>query len=244
MRSHRATIAVAVLHLTLGAGLLMPNAFGAGKGDDPKEALQELQDFIGGWKGTVDMKKKVESGPQFWKENANWSWRFKGKDVWLSVDMPESKLFKSGEMRFISASGKYQLTITDKKDQKAAYLGDMKKGVLLLERVHPTTNDVEQIKMNTVAGGVRLVQIFSVKPAERTLFTAQYQISYTKEGESFGVAAGKKGPECVVTGGLGTMAVNFNGNTYYVCCTGCRDAFNENPAKIIAEYKARKAKGD
>jgi YHS domain-containing protein len=33
------------------------------------------------------------------------------------------------------------------------------------------------------------------------------------------------------------------GMTYYVCCTGCRDAFNENPSKIIAEYKARKAAG-
>ena len=244
MRSHRVIIAVALSPLIFGAGLLMPTAFGAGKGDDPKEALQELQDFIGGWKGTVDMKKKVDKGPQFWKENANWSWRFKGKDVWLSVDMPESKLFKSGEMRFISASGKYQLTLTDMKDQKAAYLGEMKKGSLIVERIHPTSKDVEQIKLSTAAGGVRLVQIFSVKLAERTLFTEQYKIAYTKEGESFGAAAGKKGPECVVTGGLGTMAVSFNGNTYYVCCTGCRDAFNENPAKIIAEYKARKAKGD
>ena len=57
------------------------------------------------------------------------------------------------------------------------------------------------------------------------------------------MAAGQKGPECIVTGGLGTMQVSFGGNTYYVCCTGCRDAFNDDPAKIIAEYKARKAKG-
>jgi YHS domain-containing protein len=46
-----------------------------------------------------------------------------------------------------------------------------------------------------------------------------------------------------VTGGLGKIQVSFGGNTYYVCCTGCRDAFNENPAKMIAEYKARKAAG-
>jgi len=42
---------------------------------------------------------------------------------------------------------------------------------------------------------------------------------------------------------LGTIAVSYAGTTYYVCCTGCRDAFNDNPAKILAEYKARKAAG-
>ena len=60
---------------------------------------------------------------------------------------------------------------------------------------------------------------------------------------TFGAAGGEKKPECVVTGGLGTMQVSYMGQTYYVCCTGCRDAFNENPAKIIAEYKKRKAAG-
>jgi YHS domain-containing protein len=31
------------------------------------------------------------------------------------------------------------------------------------------------------------------------------------------------------------------GETYYVCCSGCRDAFNENPEKYITEFKAKKA---
>ena len=46
-----------------------------------------------------------------------------------------------------------------------------------------------------------------------------------------------------MTGGLGTIAVSVGGATYYVGCTGCRDAFNENPAKMLAEYKARKVAG-
>jgi len=35
----------------------------------------------------------------------------------------------------------------------------------------------------------------------------------------------------------------LHGQTYYVCCGGCRDAFNENPAQIIKEYLAKKKKG-
>jgi YHS domain-containing protein len=48
----------------------------------------------------------------------------------------------------------------------------------------------------------------------------------------------------VITGGLGTIAVSYNGKTYYVCCTGCRDEFNQNPAKAIKEYEERKKKGN
>jgi hypothetical protein len=220
------------------AACLMSTAVGAEKGDDPKEALQELQEYIGGWKGAVD------KGSAAWKESANWSWRFanKGKDVYMTVDMPDSKVYKSGEMRFLSDKGKYQFTLTDTKDKKTVYLGDIKKGKLVLERT-TDAKGIEQIEMKTAAGGVRLIYTFSKKSPNSTLYTKDFQIAYTKEGESFGVAAGQKGPECVVTGGLGTMQVSYMGMTYYVCCTGCRDAFNENPAKIIAEYKAKKAKG-
>ena len=38
------------------------------------------------------------------------------------------------------------------------------------------------------------------------------------------------------------MAVSYQGETFYVCCTGCRDAFNENPKKYVEEFKARKGK--
>ena len=61
-----------------------------------------------------------------------------------------------------------------------------------------------------------------------------------REGES--LATAKKKNECVVSGGLGTIAVSFKGETFYVCCTGCRDAFNENPQKYIDEFRARKGK--
>jgi hypothetical protein len=223
--------------MLLAAATALSSALGAGKGDDAKEALQELQPFIGSWKGVA------EKGASSWKESASWSWRFKGQDAWLAVEMAGSKLFKNGELRFLADKGKYQLTLSDAKGAKASYLGELSKGTLTLERMHPATKDIEQVKLNIAGGGVRLIHAFWVKPAERTLFSKQYQISYTKEGETFGAAAGRKGPECVVTGGLGTIAVSFGGATYYVCCTGCRDAFNENPAKILAEYKARKAAG-
>lgn len=232
------------MHRYLGLALfssliLLPLAEGGGaKGTDAKEALTELQAFIGGWKGggSLDKDKSV------WKEDVNWSWRFKEKDVWLSFEFEKSKVLKSGEIRYVPAKSVYEMTTVDAQGNKATYTAKLVKGTLQGERTNPETKDLEQVKINTAADGVRLIWGYFVKPANRTIASRQYQLQYTKEGESFGVAAGKKGPECVVTGGLGTMPVSFNGQTYYVCCTGCRDAFNENPAKILKEYAERKKK--
>ena len=53
------------------------------------------------------------------------------------------------------------------------------------------------------------------------------------------LAGGKKN-ECIITGGLGMIPVSYNGKTYYVCCSGCRDEFNANPKKYVKEYEKSK----
>ncbi len=84
----------------------------------------------------------------------------------------------------------------------------------------------------------RYLYRYEVKPAESARFALVYQVGATKEGVDF--AGGDDAPECVVSGGLGTMPVMFKGQTYYVCCSGCRDAFKEEPEKYIKEFEARK----
>ena len=37
------------------------------------------------------------------------------------------------------------------------------------------------------------------------------------------------------------VPLTYKGETFYVCCSGCRDAFNENPEKYVKEFKAKKA---
>lgn len=207
--------------------------------DETKEALQGLQELIGGWKGNGTSEKNRSD---IWKESANWNWRFKGKDVFFAADMPESKMFKSGEIRYLPAKEAFQVTFLDKADKKQVYDGKLKKNKLIVERVDANTNETHQIQINTAGGGDRLIMTFSVKPPNRTLYNKVTQVAYTREGITF-AAAGSKKAECVVTGGLGTMAVTYKGATYYVCCTGCRDAFNDNPDKIMKEYFARKKAG-
>ena len=34
--------------------------------------------------------------------------------------------------------------------------------------------------------------------------------------------------------------MTYMGKTYYVCCSGCKDAFNEDPAKYVKEFEDAK----
>jgi hypothetical protein len=111
------------------------------------------------------------------------------------------------------------------------------------DRIAPETNPQRpaRISVRQVADGKRLLMLYERRIANTDQFVRLAEVGYTREGSGF-AKAGSGSPECVVTGGLGTIAVQFEGKTYYVCCTGCRDLFNDDPAGVLADYRARKKK--
>jgi hypothetical protein len=72
------------------------------------------------------------------------------------------------------------------------------------------------------------------------IYRQAYRVGCTRLGVQF--ASGDGRPECIVSGGLGTIPVMYMGQTYYVCCSGCRTEFNADPAKYVREYNEKKAK--
>lgn len=220
--------------------LLVSSSAWAFAADAEKDALQKLNDFIGEWKavGGPD-KPRPDPRDQTWKESISWSWKFKGADSWLTLSVRDGKHFKSGALHYRADKKHYELTMVDPKDQKQIFTGQRdEKGYLTLERVDPTSGDTQQITMNSAGDGVRFVYKFAVKPNGRTIFTKMYQVAATKEGEALAAkSSGKKGNECIVTGGLATIAVSYKGQSYYVCCTGCKEAFEDNPEKYINAAK-------
>jgi hypothetical protein len=201
-----------------------------------KEALQAFNDFIGSWDGSgATQRSRKES----WSETVSWSWRFKGDDAWLTMRVKGGKLFESAELRFLPEKKRYQLTALDPKGKKLVFEGNRTtNGILTLERLDPAKRETQRLMMNMAGDGARFVYRYAHKPEGRSQFDRDFQVSFSKEGES--LAAKAKKVECVVSGGLGTIPVSYKGVTYYVCCTGCRDAFNENPEKYIKEYEAKK----
>jgi hypothetical protein len=229
------------LMLLLGLFAIAPLA--CARADDKaevKEALQALQDFIGEWQanGSPD-KPRIDPRDPTWKETLSWAWRFKGDDAWLTLSVKGGKVFSSAELGYLPAKKKYQLTATAPDGARRVFEGELKNDLLRLESTDADTKEVRQITMNTAAEGVRFIYRVGHKPAGSTLLRKDFLVAATKEGES--LAAKEKKTECVVSGGLGTIPVSYKGETYYVCCSGCRDAFNDDPEKYIAEFKAKKA---
>jgi hypothetical protein len=207
--------------------------------EEVKEKLRELQDFIGSWKGNGQPDKPRPSPRDpIWSESLDWSWRFKGDDVWLRLEIKNGKELKGGEVRYLPDKMVYQLTMKDKSDKKLVFLGTIKSEVLTWERMDPDTKVTQQITMNVAGDGVIFNYHVAHREEGKTIWVKDYKVSAKKEGESLGRVEKKN--ECVVSGGVGTMTVSYKGETFWVCCSGCRDAFNENPEKYIAEFKAKK----
>ncbi len=235
----------ALMRSFCAAAVLFPAAARAADespADARKAALQELNNYVGSWKGTGG-PDKPRPGPNdpTWNETIAWSWRFKGDDAWLTFAIKDGKYFSGGEVRYLPTQKVYQLTVADAKKQKLEFRGKLDaKGYLVFERADKATGATQQLTMNLAGDGARFIYRFATRPKGGTVFSKQYMVAASKEGESLGVTAKKN--ECIVTGGLGTIPVTYMGETFYVCCTGCRDAFNEDPAKFVKEYKEKKRK--
>ena len=210
--------------------------------DEPaaKTALQALNDFIGDWKGTGMPEQGRPEPGEMWRESVRWIWRFKGDDAWLVMTVRNGKYLKGGELHYLPDRKRYQFTAIAKDGKRVAYEGPLRNGYLVLDHRDRPTGVTRRITMNSAAEGVRFIYRLAHQPAGRTLFTKDYQVACTKQGES--LAAAEHKVECPVSGGLGKIPVSYKGVTYYVCCTGCRDAFLENPEKYVKEFEARKKK--
>jgi VCBS repeat-containing protein len=222
------------------AVLVLSVAVAADPADAPKtakEAFQPFNSLIGGWKGTgrADDKEKT-----FWTERIEWAWKFCGDDAGLTISFEKGKHFASGELKYDLKKTEYTFTATTPEKAKQVFVGKLTTGkqkepVLTLERTDGDT--VHQLTFTVLHSNRYLYQL-ATRPKGATGFTRQYLVGATKEGEAFADVA--KGPECIVSGGRGTITVTHKSETYYVCCSGCRDEFQANPEKYIKMAKEKK----
>jgi hypothetical protein len=199
-----------------------------------KKALQDVGEFVGMW--NLDAKPAKGSS---WKETPTFGWKFKKDDSWIEIENKDGKQFTKGELKYLVDKKLYQLTTTDKDKKSRVYTGEFKRGTLKLESKDAKSGDIHRLTINTLSEGVRLAVNYEVQEGGKGLYSGVYKATGTKEGESFAGGASAKKPECVVTGGVGTMAVSYNGKTYYVCCSGCRDEFVGNEKKYVDAFEKK-----
>lgn len=213
----------------------------------PKDALQPFNVLVGSWKGTgAPEGTKEERAAGAWEETIAWEWKFKAQDAWLALTFTKGKHFTKGELRYTpekaGSEPKFTLTLTGTDKSTATFVGALtdKDKVLTLTRTDGAATEEQRLVFSLLHSNRHLYR-FETRPAGTAVaFTKKYQVGATKEGEAF--ANVPKGPECIVSGGAGTMKVTYKGKDYYVCCSGCRDEFRENPEKYIKEAEAKAKK--
>ncbi|MCX7411155.1 MAG: hypothetical protein NTZ32_24020 [Planctomycetales bacterium] len=215
-----------------------PNAKAEGKASSI-DALREYNGLIGGWRGVGQPKRGSQQGA--WQEKTVAVWELKPKSTGIRWNVETGKQWKSALLGYDEKSKKFTLKATLLDDATREYQGQLEDKRLVLESVADAkTNDIHRLTLTTLNEN-RMTLLFEKRPEQQSFYSRVAEIGYQREGTRL-AAAGTSGPVCVVTGGLGTMAVMHKGKTYYVCCTGCRDAFNDDPEGILAEYEKSKAK--
>ncbi len=208
----------------------------------PKEALQTLHDLIGTWRAAGEPQQGTREQKQkgFWTESISWEWHLKGKDVYLKTVITKGKLYSGGELRYLPETDRYRLSLVPAGGKEpVVFEGPLKDRRLLLERVDAGRKETQRVTLSLLHEN-RYVYRYEVKAEGISVFTPVWQVGATKEGVPF--ATGEVYPVCIVSGGKGTSTVTYKGKTYYVCCSGCRDAFLDEPEKYVKEFEAKKNK--
>lgn len=234
----RATIAV--LGLVLSSGLTR-GADGPAPSSrlDAQAALKPYGGLIGDWRGVGQPERGKAKGA--WTESVSWAWKLTKESAALEAKVAKGKYLKSATIRPGKEPETYTLVAVLPDNSERSFSGksaDKKKLVLTADK-----NEGEGVKRITLTPlhDTRLLVLLEGRDADAN-FVRLGEVGYTRQGVSF--AAGESGPICIVTEGRGTMQVSYKGKTYNVCCSGCRDLFNENPEAVLAEAAQRKKEKD
>lgn len=199
-----------------------------------KKSLAALQDYVGTWKGAGQVRRGSTQGG--WIEESEWVWQFDKQGAAIVQKSAKGKFVRQLELRAAQQQGAFVATVKTPQGAELQFAGKLDdSGRLVLVNKDPQNQVVGRISIRIVAAGKRMIVMYE-KLLTGTLYTRLGELGSTRKGSMFG--GGATMIECIVSGGKGTIPVMFNGKTYYVCCSGCRDYFNDNAAEVVAAAAA------
>jgi hypothetical protein len=208
--------------------------------DRDKQRLAPLQAYVGEWRGVGLPKRGSNQGA--WTETSEWTWKFAGGRALLAATIKPGRFFERLEVR-PDESGEGLVVDgfdgSSSTEPVAHYRGVAQKDELSVTAESVPEGLPARVSIRLIAGGDRMSVLYERRLSPDT-FARLAEVGSTRKGSSFAKRAAS-GPECVVTGGLGTIEVQYDGKSYFVCCGGCKDLFEEDPAGVLAEYRKRKA---
>ncbi len=222
------------------------------------EHLQPLQIMLGQWRGTTrrefDGFKAVDAHEWVWDLRTN------PAQPALVVKSDKSPWLRSARLTWDSTLQQYQMTATDGDGVTRQFQGTF------TDPVHEVTGSDD--KLHRVYR-LEFRQLASESPAADGGNAPEWQIAFDQQennrylleisqrrgtgdfrrfdtvstqrsGTSFAISDSDYAEKtCVISEGLGTMELTYKGRSYWVCCSGCRAAFEDDPETWIARAAKR-----
>jgi YHS domain-containing protein len=200
--------------------------------------------LVGSWKGQGVPKDNPAKQFRGWTETHTWAWVFaQGKPAGLTLTIDGGKILASGKLTYDPGRRLYRLDAVEPRplSEKLTFEGTIDKTGKYLVLDHVSAGGKAGKSPGTLrlsiwpnANFIRYTMAHDLKEAGSVQFTHVIEVGLTKDGESLaGASTSSERPRCIVTGGAATMTMSYQGRTFPICCTGCRDEFNDNPEKYI-----------
>jgi YHS domain-containing protein len=198
-------------------------------------ALKAYGALVGQWRGTGQPQRLSRKGA--WTESAEWAWKLSKDSAALDLTIAKGKYLKSGRLVARGKAGGFALDAVLADDTKRTFVGEAgSMDRLALTAEGPATDGLRRVTI-TPLHDTRFLLLLESQDPDTDQFARIAEVGYTRQGVAF---AGESYPTCIVTEGRGTIPVQYKGTTYYVCCTGCKELFDADPAAAIAEAEAKK----
>ena len=172
-----------------------------------------------------------------WSEKAEWVWKFSPNSSSIAYQITDGKFLKSAVLSYDPQKKTYVLATVQPDGKQRDYTGTLTKDTLILESLPDQEGAVYRISIRRL-NQKRTLVLFEQRNRGQSFYYRLAEVGYTRAGTKL-AESGSGGPECIVTGGAGTIQVSYQGKNYYVCCSGCKQAFEEDPETFIAEAKQK-----
>lgn len=218
-----------------------------------RNKLQPLQVLIGSWDGKAF--RQIRDLNPFDEPRWKWDLSQKGQPA-LLMESPKNAYITRARLTFVPDKDRYLLETVHPQGQKRTFEGEFIAPVrdevvdgedhpqrtfeLQFTEVGGEARDAWQVTFQQQRNDRYLTKLFRQRPGTPAFDVAINTLAMQRQGTSFAQSDSDYGDRtCIISEGLGTIQLTYAGKTFWVCCTGCKAAFEEAPEEWIARAEQR-----
>jgi len=211
--------------------LVCLSAFAFTSASDDSGPRKTWAELMGRWRMTGQAKRGSTQGA--WTSPANADWAGSPDARQITISIPESETIRSMSVRIDPKTGDaigLELQMQKADARNLVRRSESREDNFVFEEEGKPGREIYRVTLVRKARD-RWTGTLELRKSGSGNWTRFQELGMTRQGTT--IAQGSGQPECVVTGGLGDIAVTVKGRTVYVCCSGCRETLLADPVAFL-----------